>query len=304
MTLRQELTEDADRRDRDRTAFSVATVIPTYNPGTYLDETLRSLERQTRPPAEVIVVDDGSEVPVQLPDLALPIRLVRTDHGGISSARNTGVRASTSPLVHICDHDDLVEPAFYERVVGAFIRTPALDVVHTACGFVGPGGYIKAGRLPGEPPPYSSRDSTLGALLVANPIASVGAVLRRSVFDELGGYEHLDFVQDWNFWLRAAMRGKRFACLPEPLAWHRVHPHQQSRSTQRRHSCQEAIDMLVALDLPVQHRWRRAGTVADLRLRLARRGSGDADGLALRPLIRALGRRPRSAVRALLEGSR
>lgn len=282
-------------RSRTRVPLGIGVVIPTYGPGTYLQETLRSLERQTLPPADVVLVDDGSDPPVRMPQTSLPLRLVRIHHAGITAARNAGVGASSTALVHILDHDDRVEPEFYERVTEVFTCRSEADVVHTAYGVFDADGAPLHGRSPEHPPDYASAGHAVRDLITINRVGSVAAVFRRSVFDELDGFRSFDFVQDWDFWLRAALAGRSFCFVPDVLAWHRVHDQQQSGGPRGLLLVEEAIRMLRTLDLPPASRLARGRRVASLRLQLA----GGQPGLnrrALRHLASALVLRPRGTL--------
>lgn len=278
---------------------SLSIIVPTFQPGPYLIETLSSLERQTVAPSEVVVVDDGSQPPVTLPPYELSIRLLRISHAGIAGARNAGVRATTAPLVHICDHDDLLEPTFIERVVALFASEPSIDVAHSCCGYIDANGTVIPGSLPYRPPPTGGRGAVLASLLTENHIASVSAVFRRAAFLRVGGFRSLDYVQDWDFWLRLAATGSRFAHIPEVLAWHRVHPGQQSREDQRLRVLEESLDLVEGLRLPASMRLARRRTQADLHLRASRvlRARGEAG--ALRHLVAAWHRRPIETTRAI-----
>ena len=78
----------------------ITAVVPLYNGARFIEESLRSVFAQTLPPAEVIVVDDGStdDGPAIVEGLAreFPIRLLRKENGGQSSARNFGIAHSTA----------------------------------------------------------------------------------------------------------------------------------------------------------------------------------------------------------------
>lgn len=281
--------------------LSVSTVVPTYGPAPFLPSTLASLDRQTIGPAEVVVVDDGSETPVELPPTRLPVRLLRIDHVGIAGARNAGVAATTAPFVHIFDHDDLLEPEFYERMVGAFASRPSLDVVHSACGFIDDDGALRPGLLPGGPPDYGIPANTFRTLLRVNPIASVATVFRRDLAEALHGFRDLDFVHDWDFWLRAAAEGAEFGFVAEPLAWHRVHAAQQSSTEKTSLILAEARHMLRVQKLSRRQRLVRWKKIADLHIEeAAHRARTQRDRkAALHHLVLAAPARPRQSLRAL-----
>lgn len=249
-----------------RLTRQISTVIPTFGSAGFLQATLASIEGQSSPPDEVVVVDDGSDVPVTISSDCLRLRVVRIKHGGIAAARNAGMNSTSSPLVHICDHDDLLEPAFYERILEIFSARPSADVVQTACGFIDDADAVRPGVLPGSPPNYASPTETLRTLLKLNPIASVATVFRRELAERLGGFHQLDFVQDWDFWIRAAVEQAKFAFVGDLLAWHRVHAEQQSAPERAPLIFAEARRMLRRQPLPRQHWLARERKIADLHL--------------------------------------
>ena len=88
------MTDDRVRRG------SVAIVITTYNHAQFLASALRSAVSQTRPAAEIIVVDDGStDDPEAVTRTFAGVRLIRQPNAGLAAARNTGWRAATSEFV-------------------------------------------------------------------------------------------------------------------------------------------------------------------------------------------------------------
>lgn len=291
-------------RSSDRTGggpLAVSVVVPTYGPAPYLVDTLLSLDQQRFRPEEVVVIDDGSVPPVTVPTTALGTRVIRIGHGGIAAARNAGIRATTAPLVHICDHDDALEPQFYETIVDVFASQPSIDVVHAACGFIDAGGAPTPGLLPGSRPEYGTSRESLQTLLSVNPIASVATVFRREVAERLHGFRSLDFVQDWDFWIRAAVEQAKFAFVPDLLAWHRVHAEQQSAPERAPLIFAEARRMLRSQPLPRQHWVARERKIADLHLEEAAHHSKVMERrfIAFADLALAAPVRPLASLRAL-----
>jgi glycosyltransferase involved in cell wall biosynthesis len=283
--------------------LTISAVVPTYRPERYFQQTLHCLSCQTYPPSEVIVVDDGSDTEVELGGSNPPhLRLHRIPHRGIAGARNAGVSLSNGALVHICDHDDLVEPRFYERIVKEFERDPSLDVVHTLLGYIDGDGRALPGQFPYSSPRYLSSRTAVVPLVQENQLGSVASVFRRELYDELGGFQDFRFVHDWDFWIRAAAAGKRFGFVPEVLSWHRRHPQQQSRPSNQGLILEEILQMLQAHRLPSGAWLARKRALANYRLQLAslRQDRGDGTADVRKAVALAMPFKPRGAVRTLL----
>lgn len=92
----------------------IAAIIPLYNGGRFIREALESVLAQTLPPAEIVVVDDGStdNGPDIVAEMAAthPISLLRKPNGGQASARNFGIAETSSELIALLDQDDACTP--------------------------------------------------------------------------------------------------------------------------------------------------------------------------------------------------
>ncbi len=90
-------------------AQRISTIIPCYNRADLIGETLRSVLGQTRPPHEVIVVDDGSTDGSAdvVGTFGAAVKLIRQTNAGAGPARNAGFAASIGDMVHFMDSDDL-----------------------------------------------------------------------------------------------------------------------------------------------------------------------------------------------------
>lgn len=90
----------------------ISIVIPTYGRPRYLDHAIRSALAQTLPPAEIIVVDDCSPIPVELAD-SLQDRVLMVRHlrnQGPGATRNTGAALASGDWLLFLDDDDLLTP--------------------------------------------------------------------------------------------------------------------------------------------------------------------------------------------------
>ncbi|GAB2758303.1 glycosyltransferase family 2 protein [Streptomyces bullii] len=114
----------------------VSVIIPVYNPGTYIEDCISSLQRQSLPPDEyeAIFVDDGStdETPARLDALAAEdprMRVIHQENSGWSGKpRNVGIEAARGEYVMFVDNDDYLGDEALERMYDYGVANDA-DVV-------------------------------------------------------------------------------------------------------------------------------------------------------------------------------
>lgn len=92
----------------------VSIIIPVYNVEKYLPECLESVINQTYSNLEIILVDDGSpdkcgEICDKYASFDPRIKVIHKENGGVSSARNVGIEASTGEWIYFVDSDDTIE---------------------------------------------------------------------------------------------------------------------------------------------------------------------------------------------------
>src|SRR5919107_365976 len=107
----------------------VSVVIPCFNLGAYLDETVQSVLDQTFQDFEILIVDDGSDDATTRHMLASyrrpKTRIVRIENRGLPGARNRGLEEAVGRYVSFLDADDLYEPTFLERTVETLEADPS-----------------------------------------------------------------------------------------------------------------------------------------------------------------------------------
>lgn len=111
----------------------VSIIVPVYNVENYLSRCLNSLINQTLKDIEIICVNDGSTdgssaILEEFAQKDSRIRIVNKENGGLSSARNEGLKYVTSDYVGFVDSDDWIEPDTYESALSAVQKTNA-DIV-------------------------------------------------------------------------------------------------------------------------------------------------------------------------------
>jgi len=215
----------------------ISVVIPTYNYAHYLAYALDSVLTQTRPPDEIIVVDDGSTDNTRdvLARYEHRIRYVYQPNAGLSAARNTGTKLATGDWVAYLDSDDAWKPDKLLKQEEAVSRNPEAILVYTGFWYLNPDGSFSEGATTLAP------DRLWPSLRARNPIiASTSMAQRAAVLDAGGFNETLTSCEDWDLWVRLKVRGQ-FAVVPERVTIYRLTPQSMSTNVRRMIDNMEAI---------------------------------------------------------------
>jgi glycosyltransferase involved in cell wall biosynthesis len=194
----------------------LSVIIPCYNQGEYLAESIGSVLASTMDDYEIIVVDDGStdEKSCRILDvLDYPhTRLIRTANGGLASARNNGIAAARGRYILPLDADDRIAPTYLEKGVRLLVEHPGVGIVYSL------GELFGARSGPIAAPAY-----TLRRMLFSNLIFST-ALFRRTDWETAGGYDPgmVHGCEDWDFWLSLIERGGEVVRIPEVLFYYRI----------------------------------------------------------------------------------
>ena len=113
--------------------LSISAAIITFNRAEWLKDALASLTRQTRPPDEVVVVDNGSkdhtkDVVLSFSD-RLNIKYVYEPVRGIPHARNTAIKNTTGDIIASIDDDCVADDNWLKQIEIPFIKDPNIGVV-------------------------------------------------------------------------------------------------------------------------------------------------------------------------------
>lgn len=176
----------------------VAVVIPCFNDGMTVLETLESAQAQEN--AEIVVVDDGSTDESTLRVLdeirARGVRVVRQENAGLAAARMAGVAASTARYVHPLDADDLLTPDALRRLADALDAEPEAVV---AWGDIRTFGAI-------DLPQHRADLLDPWAICHLNQIPGTSLIRRQALLDA-GGWVMKIGYEDWDLWMAFAERG-------------------------------------------------------------------------------------------------
>jgi glycosyltransferase involved in cell wall biosynthesis len=189
----------------------VGVIIPARNAVEWIGGAIASMRAQTHPDWTLVVVDDGStdataERATSVFDRRL--RVIRQAELGVSAARNRGLAAlgSEPEALLFLDADDWLAPDALARLGCALAAAPAAVAASGPCGFVmatdGPGA------APWRVKPAAAGD-ILARLVERNLFANGGQILiRREAVWAAGWFRNdLAFGEDWEYWIRIALRG-------------------------------------------------------------------------------------------------
>lgn len=112
----------------------VSVIMPVYKVEDYLDRAIRSVVDQSYGNLEIILVDDGS--PDRCPAICdswakndSRIRVIHKKNGGVSSARNAGLRMAGGDWISFVDSDDWIHPQFLEVLLLQTVKFPDADII-------------------------------------------------------------------------------------------------------------------------------------------------------------------------------
>jgi glycosyltransferase involved in cell wall biosynthesis len=202
-------------------------ILPTFNRAGLLLRALDSIQAQSFPDWDCVVVDDGSSD--ETPDVVASrgaadprIRAMRIEHGGTPGrSRNAGIAGSCGELVAFLDDDDEWLPGKLERQLSVFDEEPGAGLAFSRVERFGDEHRPWPRVLPERP--------ELRTLLASNFIACSTVVARRSALERAGPFdESLPFAQDFDLWLRI-LRRDPIRGIPEVLARYRVDRPRQTR---------------------------------------------------------------------------
>ncbi len=208
---------------------TVSIIIPSYKYAHYLTETVESVLKQTHPVDEIIIVDDGSpdntgevaqEIIKKYPDKN--ISYILKENGGLSSARNAGIRVATGEYIMCLDSDDKLVPGAIEE----HLKLMENDMTIAQCGLMEFGErYIM----------YAPTHETgLERVLKANTIFC-NAMFSKRMWSEVGGYDESETIrlgyEDWEFWIRLLKAGCQVKTSEFIALRYRVHGNNMTKET-------------------------------------------------------------------------
>lgn len=210
----------------------VSVVMPAYNAAGTLRTAVRSLQDQSVPDWELIIIDDGStdDTAGVAEEIALGdqrIWVLRQDNKGVSAARNLGIDGARGEWVSFLDADDWLLPGALRRLLDAAGardasagRSLLVSQFERSLDFeTGPAPTLEPGACIG-----------LSELLTANRFQPAASLVRRELLHGVRFDTALTAAEDWDFWLRLAERSVKWSIVDAPIAAYRLRPGGLSRA--------------------------------------------------------------------------
>ena len=225
----------------------VSIIIPCYNYGWLLPETLDSVLAQTHQEWECIIIDDGSTdntraVAEQYQELDKRFFYIYQVNGGMSAARNSGLRMAKGKYIQFLDADDLVMPYKLELQSKFLVENPHVDIVYGGVRYFrhGDRGQLSHSfdmqNKPWMTPLQGQGAPILKAVIEENQMVTNAPLLTYSVIERVGMFSvKMRGMEDWEFWVRCAASNMHFHYDEDPNSWTlvRVHPTSTSQNHQK-----------------------------------------------------------------------
>lgn len=195
------------------TAIHISVVIPLYNKEKAIVHTLDSVLHQTVAPYEIIIIDDGStdnsaaicEEYLNSRTLSFPLSLIHQTNGGVSSARNRGIKEARGEYVALLDGDDLWGSTFLEEQLQLMRDYPKAAMWGVNTAFVRRGKDYKWQQGMGDG--FRGYVENYFGTTHNDLFCSSSVVIRKEVFGHVGFFdERIAASEDLDMWYRIILR--------------------------------------------------------------------------------------------------
>jgi len=196
---------------------TVSIIVPCYNQAQYLDECLNSVLDQTYPNWECIIVNDGSpdnteEVAMKWTNKDERFKYLYKTNGGLSSARNEGIKNAVGTLILPLDADDKIANIYCELAINALVNNSSLSLIYANSEKFGLVNEI-----------WDLPDFSVEKLATENLIYC-SAFFKKEDWERVGGYDEnlMQGLEDWEFWIAILKKGGNVIKLKETCFYYRI----------------------------------------------------------------------------------
>jgi len=219
----------------------ISIIIPCYNQAHFLKECINSVLAQDFGDWEIILVNDGStdntlKVALDFAQKDQRVNVIDKENGGLSSARNAGIRQAKGKFIHFLDSDDFVLQGFYTAMIDSFNATENVDIIVSGYQYYSSdSGFFQI--VEGQEKNYDLQDFLNGN--IAPPVAFC---LKADLIPSIGNFdETLKSAEDWDFWLRVLKANKVVKGLSKPLVTYRYSKDSMSRNAFRMYEALKTV---------------------------------------------------------------
>ena len=197
----------------------VTVIVPFYNDGMYVHQSIQSIQKQSFLDWQLVVVNDGSNDHNTIKTIKAEnypkTKVLDKKNGGVSSARNFGIKNFPSEYILLLDADDLFDSTFLEKAVKILDSDKTVGVVSCDARFFLEDDFHNTLSF------YHPKGGGLeNFLLESNCIGC--SLIRYQCWEEVGGYdEKLPSHEDWDFWIKVTKNGWMVYTIPEVLFHYR-----------------------------------------------------------------------------------
>ncbi|ETT50047.1 glycosyl transferase family protein [Paenibacillus sp. FSL R7-269] len=207
----------------------LSIIIPYYNLGTHIEETMQSALKTEYDNFEIIIVNDGSNDPLSIDVLEkyrskVPkIKVVDISNKGLANARNVGAINAEGEYIAFLDADDLIEPHFYPKAIKILDSYANVSFVYSWLEYFGNASNT-----------WPTFNTEFPYLLASNMLSAF-VVVRRQDFIEYGlNKDEMEYgMEDYEGWISMCAKGCLGVSIPEALVKYRVRTNSMSRQFNR-----------------------------------------------------------------------
>jgi len=207
--------------------MQISIVIPSFNQGVYIGETIKSILDQKEKDVEIIIVDNKSTDKTKeiLEKYKNQIKIISEKDRGQTDAINKGMEMAKGDILAYLNSDDYYEPGSLKTVREFFRDNTEAKIIY------GQGKLVdEKGRMIRM---YKTEHPTLDSLFRECVISQPTVFMRREVFEKIGEFDtNLNYAMDYDYWIRVGKK-YRFHYIDRILASTRIHPKSKTAQSEK-----------------------------------------------------------------------
>ncbi len=203
--------------------MNISVIIPCYNAAKFIGECIDSVVAQSRPPYEVIVVDDGSTDSSMdvVHKAGIAVRVIETNRRGGAGARNAGIQAAAGDWIAFLDADDIWFPNHLKRAVEVINRTGAVGYINHYDHIRSDGLHVRKSKVKSEVIGTGLDDYIALFIRYGHFVGMSACMVQAQRVREVGGFLESQLRRhDIEFWLRV-VQDRRWVFDPEATSAYR-----------------------------------------------------------------------------------